>query len=385
MSILEEIAKQKKAGRKLVLYCAGLHGVLFYNVLKVCGIMADFFSDRDSSKWGTVITDNLVCISPEKLQTYNCMGFICVGKTHYKEICDSVREMGLFEIMEISWLVDELILNNRKLYFDVLRSHGQQTAADIFYDLHPNQRMEILTQEPDGEQKQKQTAVYTAVFGGYDPGCYPQYVNPDMDYFYVSDVKPEELPEYYHWINAGSIIPEYITSPIKRNRFIKMHPHLFLGNYFYSVYVDGNVVLKGDISGFLRQSRSGIAVFAHPARECIYYEALSIVNFKRVNADDVCRQMERYFQEGMPHRYGLTEMPVIVREHMKKECVDIMETWWKEFDSESQRDQLSFMYAMWKNGFSLKDLAILGDNVRSCGQIGFYDHVNESKYVKNES
>lgn len=404
MSIIDRLKMQQAGGKKVVIYCAGLHGILFSNVLKICGIAVDFFSDSDSCKWGTAIVDDIVCVSPESLKRYNCVGFICVGKIHYREIYEYVCKEKLFETMEISDIVDELISYNRKLYFDVLRSHAKQQPADIFYDLYPNQgtvnmmtgdqfcntvkrnvqRIGIDAVKMTADKNRKKTAVYTAVFGGYDSFCLPQYVNNEMDYFYVSDIKPKELPTYYHWVNAREIIPEHILSPVKRNRFIKMHPHLFLEDYTFSVYIDGNVTIKDDISDFLHRSRTGIAVFLHPMRECIYYEALSIVNFKRVNIDDVCRQMNRYFEEGMPCRYGLAEMPVIVREHMKKECVDIMETWWQEFDTESQRDQLSFMYALWKNRFDLNDLACLGSNVRNCSQIEFCNHINENREVKNE-
>lgn len=383
MSILDQIARRKENGRKLIIYCAGLHGSLFYNVLKVCGIQIDFFADSDSGKWGTIIADGMICVSPEEVKRYDCMGVICVKKSCYRGIYKFVRRENLFEIIEISSMIDELILNNRKLYFDVLRSHAKQKPADVFYDLYPNGKESRLNiAMPD--RGEKKTAVYTAVFGGYDAVCFPRYVNHEMDFFYVSDHKPNELPEYYRWIDAKEIIPEYITSPIKRNRFIKMHPHLFLGEYSRSIYIDGNVTIKGDVSVFLCESRTGIAVFTHPMRECIYYEALSIVNFKRVDVDDVCRQMERYLEEGMPCRYGLAEMPVIVREHMKKECVAIMETWWKEFEHEAQRDQLSFMYALWKNGFALEDLACLGNDVRNCSQVEFCGHAMESMDVKNE-
>lgn len=394
MGILDQVKMQQVGGKKIIIYCAGLHGLLFYNVLKICGIAVEFFSDSDSRKWGITITDNVVCISPDIVKRYDCVGFICVGKIHYKEIYEFVCKEKLFEVIEISSIVDDLISNNRKLYFEVLRSHAKQQPADIFYDLHPNQRLNIKRPEKQfgntsecnvqRAKNKKKAAVYTAVFGGYDSFCLPQYVNHEMDYFYVSDTKPTELPAYYCWIDAKKIVPGHISSPVKRNRFIKMHPHLFLEDYTFSVYIDGNVTIKNDISYFLRRSRTGIAVFTHPMRECIYYEALSIVNFKRVNVDDVCRQMNRYFEEGMPCRYGLAEMPVIVREHMKKECVDVMESWWQEFDTESQRDQLSFMYALWKNKFCLDDLACLGNDVRNCSQIEFCGHINENKDVKNE-
>lgn len=385
MSILNQITKQKENGRKLIIYCAGLHGSLFYNVLKTCGIRIDFFADSNSSKWGTIIEDDIICVSPEEVKRYDCMGFICVKKSCYKGIYEFVCKEKLFEIIEMSSIIDELVLNNRRLYLEVLSSHAKQKEADIFYDLHPNRKgLEINIIKPDTNKRGKKVAVYTAVFGGYDAVCFPRYLNHEMDFFYVSDNKPNRLPEYYHWIDAKDIIPAYITSPIQRNRFVKMHPHLFLKDYSYSIYLDGNVIIKEDISNFIRESKTGIAVYMHPMRECIYYEALSTVNFKRVDVDDVCAQMERYLEEGMPCRYGLTEMPVIAREHMKKACVGIMETWWKEFEHEAQRDQLSFMYALWKNGFALSDLACLGKDVRNCSQIEFCGHAIESMDVKNE-
>lgn len=385
MKIFEQIKKQKKESGKFIIYCAGLHGILFYRVLKVCGISIDFFSDSDSSKWGKYIVDDIICINPEKLKKYNCMGVICVERSNYEEVYEWVHKVKLFETIEISYIIDDLVLNNHKLYFDVMRSHAVQKSADIFYDLYPNNKsIKADIQKLEINMSKERIAIYTAVFGEYDTICFQQYLNNNMDYFYVSDTKPKELPGYYHWINAKNIIPDYIKSPIKRNRFIKMHPHLFLKSYTYSIYIDGNISIKSDLSNFLCKSKTGIAVFMHPMRECIYYEALSIVNFKRVDVEDVCKQMNRYFEEGMPYRYGLTEMPVIVREHMKQECVDVMETWWGEFDLESQRDQLSFMYALWKNKFGLEDLASLGNNVRKCKQIEFCSHINESKNVKND-
>ena len=118
-------------------------------------------------------------------------------------------------------------------------------------------------------------------------------------------------------------------------------------------------------------------------RECLFYEAINIVNFKRVAAEDVCRQMERYIKEGMPVRYGMPEMMVIAREHRNPICIKIMEDWWHEFDTESQRDQLSFMYVMWKNGMSLHDIASLGRNSRECHKISIKEHHKDSFMIAN--
>ena len=55
MGIFEQIVRQKKDGKKVIIYCAGLHGILFYRVLKACGIFIDFFSDSDSRKWNMIV------------------------------------------------------------------------------------------------------------------------------------------------------------------------------------------------------------------------------------------------------------------------------------------------------------------------------------------
>ena len=55
----------------------------------------------------------------------------------------------------------------------------------------------------------------------------------------------------------------------------------------------------------------------------------------------------------------------MVREHHNKDCIRVMETWWDEVLNNSRRDQLSFMYAVWKNGFTAQDLGGIDDTFRN--------------------
>jgi len=73
----------------------------------------------------------------------------------------------------------------------------------------------------------------------------------------------------------------------------------------------------------------------------------------------------------------------MARSHMKPECIKIMEDWWNEFDNVSQRDQLSFMYVMWKNGMGLSDITSLGSDVRKCEKLKYHKHCSDSVFVKN--
>jgi len=381
IDLLEKLRIVNNSNRKLILFCAGVHGVLFYKILKKCNIKVDFFSDNFDEKWGKIVIDDVKCVSPSVMQSSNAVVFVCVGRNHCKELTENILSEYKVEVHMISEFIDSLLLYHTDMYFDVMRQHGMEKEADLIYEINANSRF-IFSDIEYGENKS--AAIYTAVFGYYDNNHYSKELGNGMDLLFISDSEPNDLPDYYTWIDAKKIIPEDIISPIKRNRYIKMNPHRFLKNYDYSIYIDGNVMLEGNISSFFRKSKSGISVFMHPARECIYHEAISIVNFKRVNVDDVCQQMIEYIKQGFPLHYGLAEMPVIAREHNNSNCIRVMETWWKEFNIRSQRDQLSFMYAMWRNGFSAFDLGCLGYDVRNSDNIVFFKHSKESINIKNE-
>ena len=70
---------------------------------------------------------------------------------------------------------------------------------------------------------------------------------------------------------------------------------------------------------------------------------------RKDTAEHINPQIQRYREEGFPERYGLTQNNIIVRKHNTKECIDLMERWWKEVVNGSYRDQLSLMYVLWKS------------------------------------
>ena len=225
-------------------------------------------------------------------------------------------------------------------------------------------------------------AVYTSVFGEYDNIYDPKFVSDDIDYYYVSEY-PVSATHVFQWIDSSLVIPANIDSPVKKNRFIKMHPQLLFPDYQYSVYIDGNIEVLGDMSLLNPMCASGISVFKHPERDCIYYEGITIANYKRVPVDEVQTHLKRYLSEGYPLHFGMPEMSVILREHNNPICKKIMELWWNEFNYSVQRDQLSFMYSIWKNGLTISDISSLGDDVRHCNFLKMHTHKKISRNVKN--
>ena len=50
----------------------------------------------------------------------------------------------------------------------------------------------------------------------------------------------------------------------------------------------------------------------------------------------------------------MVESNIIIRKHNERECIELMEEWWKEIKTNSHRDQLSFNYVLWKTGKRIK-------------------------------
>lgn len=371
----------KKDGKKIALYCAGTHGKLIAGILRKLDIEPDFFLDNSQKKWDTVI-EGLPCYEPAKFSDReDVLVFVCIEMQFYSEVTGSVKQKGFSQIADITDVFDDLILHYREEYLKLIEKFATvEEEAGIFYCLSPNEQAVLC--DTVKEPVRERIAVYTGIFGNYDEICRPQIHPSNIDYYFISDERPEQI-QPFQWINAKEVIPSDIVSPIKRNRYIKMHAHELFPQYQYSVYIDGNITLTADISDFVHHNRSGISAFMLPWRDCVYYEALAVVNDKRAAAGDVCRQVKRYLKEGMPLHYGLPEMPVIAMEHTKRECIQVMETWWQEFVSGAQRDQLSFMYAMWKNGLCLSDMTSLGGDVRQSSYLYKTKHPSKSKQVVN--
>lgn len=377
---LNALINWSKKGNKISIFCAGQIGIATYVILKRCGVKADCFFDNDKKKHGREIVDGCICQNADLVKNKErYVIFIGISDNYYHEVEEDIKNKGFINIVNLIDVFDDVIENYPFLYKEMVTWFQNYPSLQVFYIRNPNKNSEALKYDV---LKKKKIAVYTGIFGQYDSICCPKVKPQNIDYYFISD--DECKIEGFIWIDAKKIIPENVTSSIKRNRYIKMHPHILFPDYEYSIYVDGNVEIKKDISSFARESSTGISVFMHPSRDCIFYEAIAIVNFRRVSAIDVNKQMERYIKEGMPLHYGLPEMSVIAREHNKPICKKIMNEWWNEFEHGAQRDQLSFMYVMWKNNMGIKDISSLGNDFRKSECLEVREHQIISYKVKNE-
>lgn len=205
----------------------------------------------------------------------------------------------------------------------------------------------------------KKIAVYTALYGDYDGIKSIKHHSQYCDFFIFTDRK---VAKESGWKKRNYVFPTNVDDNVKKNRFLKMHPHLLFPEYDFSIYLDAVFVIELDIVRFMaRMGDKKLGLFRHYAgTNCLYDEAETIKRVGKANVDEVNSLMERYRKEGFPRNFGFFECGIIVRDHNDENCKIIMNRWWNEFISGVKRDQLSFMYAVWKSGFDSNFISNLG-------------------------
>lgn len=195
------------------------------------------------------------------------------------------------------------------------------------------------------------TVVYTAIVNNYNPLRNPTSIDPQLDYVCFTD-QPKWFALANNTIWQGRPFPKTDLDATRMNRQVKLLPHRFFRQYEYSVYVDGSIDIIGDIRALLEKyDHPRMLSFNHPHRSCIYEEGQVCSALGKDDPQVIAQQLDRYRSEGFPENFGLIEGGVLIRRHNEPAIVKLMEDWWRELLSQSRRDQLSFPYVAWRNGF----------------------------------
>jgi hypothetical protein len=197
----------------------------------------------------------------------------------------------------------------------------------------------------------KKIVAYTAIVDNYNPLQNPLYIDPQIDYVCFTD-QPKWCSLVNNTVWKCRPFPRMDLDATRMNRYVKILPHLFFPEYEYSIYVDGSIRITGDVRELLNQyGHPNMLSFKHPRRSCIYEEGKVCIEMRKEDPDTITRQLEAYRSEGFPERFGLTENNVLIRQHNNPIIIKLMEDWWREVITKSRRDQLSFPYVAWRNGF----------------------------------
>ena len=341
------LAQQGKL--KVCIWGAGNVGVNFgRKLIEKWKINIDFYCDNDYKKWGKEICDGIKCFNPSILENKQAVCFVMVSN-HYCE--DIVRQASAYKDIHVITYNDMCVLEG-ETYFEF--------------------------------QKRKQIAIYTCIVGAYDEVMEPVEVLKECDYYLIAD-HPLERESVFKYIDIKDVIPKDITDFTRINRYCKINAHKIFQNYRYSIYFDGNIQLRGNIvEEFEKLPQTRITTICKNFFDSIYVEAMRAIEHGRDSKSIITQQVEKYWLEGMPEDFGSVACGIILREHNNPICVKIMEDWWNELKTFSKRDQISFPYVIWKNGFSIKDVGTLNDFASIDGKYWAINREHTKARVENK-
>lgn len=195
--------------------------------------------------------------------------------------------------------------------------------------------------------------IYTVIVGGYDE-VRPLPAYEGWDFVFLTDRKPSPWKGMFK--RSGWQVRLFDNPGLDRTRYSrlpKLKPHLFLSDYDYSVYIDGNARLDRNPTELLDALNwPEFAVSEHPFRSNLYDE---FSECRRQGFDDdvvFVRQEQKYRDAGVTDPAPLYENNLILRRHNSEIVKSLGDAWFDELCEESKRDQLSLPYICWRNQFS---------------------------------
>lgn len=231
------------------------------------------------------------------------------------------------------------------------------------------------------KSSKNKTVIYTAIFGGKDDLVEPSFIPEGCDFVCFTD------RDFKSKTWDVRKVERELNDPVRNARMYKVLPHKYLSEYEYSIWIDGNMSVRGDVNKLIKKylKELNLAIYDHcqlrkrilgflwvkdrkQCYDCIYEEAQRLVdmgnsgNYKD-DARLIAEQVEKYRKEGYPEHNSLVSSMVVLRKHNEPDVIKVGEDWWSEIKNNSRRDQLSFNYVAWKNNFNFE--YIKGDSRRN--------------------
>ncbi|MCX5680405.1 MAG: DUF616 domain-containing protein, partial [Candidatus Omnitrophica bacterium] len=231
--------------------------------------------------------------------------------------------------------------------------HKNENWIDIFADFINFFTTSLLWYLREGSKNR--IVVYTAIFGDYDDLRPPKNIFRKIncvDYICFTDNEKLRSDVWDIKIIPGS---DHRSLRLCAKEY-RIFPHKYFSRYKYSIWIDGNRELFCDprylILKYLKSEN--FALFKHDLNGSIYEEGAHCKLWKKDLEDCINSQLEKYRKENFPAHFGCAVTSVILRKHNAEEVVNLMQKWWIEITEQSERDQISLMYVVWKNNMPIK-------------------------------
>jgi len=196
-------------------------------------------------------------------------------------------------------------------------------------------------------------AVYTGIFGRYDPYVEPDF-GDDVDLFLLTDFPLGRAPRRTKVITIPSFFQAQDTT--RTARLHKVMSHIGpVKDYRLVVWLDGSVdAIDVDLRELVERylSDSDVAVFRHQTIDCVYEGARAAVACGKEDPAVMGKELKILLGAGHPRAAGLGETGILLRRHSDV-IRSFNELWWSKISAGSKRDQVYFNYCVGQAGVKL--------------------------------
>lgn len=180
-------------------------------------------------------------------------------------------------------------------------------------------------------------AIFTALFGDYDNGL-PQ-VEQDIDVRWLAFTDGPDFPAPWQTIRVEQEGP---CARLAAKRYKCLAPL----EEWQTIWIDANteIISPTFTREVLAQLHDGIALFAHPNRDCIYREGVASIRLapEKYAHLPIREQVAEYREGGYPEHGGLFACGTIARDHDAPKIAELGRRWLHECVKWTYQDQLSF-------------------------------------------
>jgi len=220
---------------------------------------------------------------------------------------------------------------------------------------------------------ERRIVLYTAILGEYDNLLLPERLDPCIDYVCFTD-RPRN--NYGVWQMRAA--PYHHPDSTRTARWVKTHPNELFPHHDIAVWLDANIILKGDVHryiGIVADGEAHLGLVPHPHRACFYEEAQACKRLRKDDAAVIDRQVEHYRKGGVPSNQPLFETGFMVVPLRSAETSAALHCWWRQIEQFSRRDQLALAWVIHQfPRLRIVPLLTPGASVRDHEDFGYFRH-----------
>ena len=199
------------------------------------------------------------------------------------------------------------------------------------------------------DEKLEKVVVYSCLIGGYDSiSSFPK----EKGFNYILFTDQRILNTNWTVLPIPKEVNDLPLTPVKKQRYIKTHPHKFFKNCELSIYIDANYIIKGNLEDFLENTLNPLdkIYITHLQFGKTPLKAIEKAIKQKLDEKNLLNEIKKRYPPQMLNKNGIVNAGLIVRKHNDEGCIKLMEKWWEEIEKYSHVDNFSFNYAAYETG-----------------------------------